>query len=209
MLGFVQRFTQQPRPDGGQPPRGREASGDAQEAQLIERVTRRDQRAFETLYRIYHPRLVRFMSLVTARSTIVEEAVNDTMLVVWNRAHTYNGTCKVSTWIFAIAYRTVCKALRWQDVPSDPVDFDDQPSSDAGPEGIGNAREVRAALSLALESLSHEHRNVVVLTYFHDLPYAEIAQIMDCPIDTVKTRMLHARRKLRVLLRRDELGDIT
>ena len=207
MLGLIQRFTHQPRHDGGQPPRGREIPGDAQEAQLIARVTLRDQRAFETLYRIYHPRLARFMSVVTPRSTIVEEALNDTMLVVWNRAHTFNGTCKVSTWIFAIAYRTVCKALRWQDVPPDPVDFDDQPGNDAGPEAIGNARELRAALARALEGLSHEHRNVVVLAYFHDLPYAEIAQIMDCPIDTVKTRMFHARRKLRVLLR-DELGDI-
>jgi RNA polymerase sigma-70 factor (ECF subfamily) len=148
------------------------------------------------------------MSLVTPRSTVVEEAINDTMLVVWNRAHTYNGQCKVSTWIFAIAYRTVCKALRWQDVPPDPVDFDEQPSHDAGPDDIGNAREVQAALAGAMEHLSHEHRNVLVLTYFHDLPYAEIARIMECPVDTVKTRMFHARRKLRVLLQ-DQLGDIT
>jgi RNA polymerase sigma factor (sigma-70 family) len=150
---------------------------------------------------------MRFMSLVTARSTIVEEALNDTMLVVWNRAHTFNGQCKVSTWIFAIAYRTVCKALRWQDMPADPVDMDERASDDLGPEGMSNAHEVQAALAHALDGLSHEHRNVVVLTYFHDLPYAEIAQIMNCPVDTVKTRMFHARRKLRVLLQ-DELGDM-
>jgi RNA polymerase sigma-70 factor (ECF subfamily) len=47
---------------------------------------------------------------------------------------------------------------------------------------------------------------VLVLTYFHDLPYAEIAQIMSCPIDTVKTRVFHARRRLRALLS-GELGD--
>jgi RNA polymerase sigma-70 factor (ECF subfamily) len=207
MLGFLQRLTRTPTPGGGDKPRVRETSGDAKEAELIRRVTQRDQRAFETLYRIYHPRLVRFMSLVTARSTIVEEALNDTMLVVWNRAHTFNGQCKVSTWIFAIAYRTVCKSLRWQDTPVDPVDMDERASDDAGPEGMNNAREMQAALARALDCLSHEHRNVVVLTYFHDLPYAEIAQIMDCPVDTVKTRMFHARRKLRVLLQ-DELGDM-
>ena len=58
----------------------------------------------------------------------------------------------------------------------------------------------------ALGNLSHEQRNVLVLTYFHDLPYAEIAQIMDCPVDTVKTRMFHGRRKLRALLS-GEPGD--
>lgn len=206
MLGFLQRLTRAPA--GGEArSRARDTSGDANEAALIQRVTQKDQRAFETLYRIYHPRLVRFMSLVTARSTIVEEAVNDTMLVVWNRAHTFNGQCKVSTWIFSIAYRTVCKALRWQDTPADPLDMDEHASDDPGPEGMSNAREMQAVLARALDSLSHEHRNVVVLTYFHDLPYAEIAQVMDCPVDTVKTRMFHARRKLRVLLQ-DELGDM-
>jgi RNA polymerase sigma-70 factor (ECF subfamily) len=85
--------------------------------------------------------------------------------------------------------------------------MDEHASDDVGPEGMSNAREMQAALARALDSLSHEHRNVVVLTYFHDLPYAEIAQIMDCPVDTVKTRMFHARRKLRVLLQ-DELGDM-
>jgi RNA polymerase sigma-70 factor (ECF subfamily) len=207
MLGFLQRLTRSPQTGGDEKPRVRDTSGNAKEAALIQRITEQDQRAFETLYRIYHPRLVRFMSLVTARSTIVEEAVNDTMLVVWNRAQTFNGQCKVSTWIFAIAYRTVCKALRWQDTPADPVDMDEHASDDVGPEGMSNAREMQAALARALDSLSHEHRNVVVLTYFHDLPYAEIAQIMDCPVDTVKTRMFHARRKLRVLLQ-DELGDM-
>jgi RNA polymerase sigma factor (sigma-70 family) len=207
MIGFIQRLTRQPRPDGAPAPAGR-ASADARERELIDRVIDRDQRAFETLYRIYQPRLVRFMSLVTPRATIVEEAVNDTMMVVWNRAHTYNGQCKVSTWVFAIAYRTVCKALRWQDAPVDPTDLDEQASEEAGPEAVNNAREVQAALARALDGLSHEHRNVVVLTYFHDLPYAEIAQIMDCPVDTVKTRMFHARRKLRVLLQ-DQQEDYT
>ena len=200
MIGFIRRFTQEGRAAGAR------ATGEARETQLLDRVMQRDQRAFETLYRIYHPRLVRFMSLVTTRGTLVDESVNDTMLAVWNRAHTFNGQSKVSTWIFAIAYRTVCKALRWPDVLPDAVDLDEHASDDAGPEEIGSAREVQAALARALESLSHEHRNVVVLTYFHDLPYAEIAQIMDCPVDTVKTRMFHARRKLKALLQ-DELGE--
>src|SRR6185295_13778163 len=100
---------------------------------LIERVVARDLRAFEALYRIYHPRLDRFLGLVTPRPTIVEEALNDTMLVVWRRAATYSGECKVSTWIFAIAYRTVLKALRTQDEPVDAGAADELASEDAAP----------------------------------------------------------------------------
>lgn len=178
---------------------------DEQDVELIERIVAGDVRAFETLYRTYHPRVTRFLSLLTARAPVVEEALNNTMLAVWRRAHTYNGQSKVSTWIFAIAYRTACKALRAQDVPvEDPVD--ETPSEAPGPERQSAARESQAALLRALAGLSHEQRHVIVLTYFHELPYADIAQIMDCPVDTVKTRMFHGRRRLRALLS-GEAGD--
>jgi RNA polymerase sigma factor (sigma-70 family) len=203
MLRFFANDTRQPSPTTAVPVPRRNT--DAQDAELIERITAGDVRAFETLYRAYHPRVTRFLSLLTPRTPIVEEALNDTMLAVWRRAHTYNGQSKVSTWIFAIAYRTACKALRAQDLPvEDPAD---EPASEAaGPERQSAARESQAALRRALAALTHEQRHVIVLTYFHELPYADIAQIMDCPVDTVKTRMFHGRRRLRALLT-GEAGD--
>src|SRR3954470_2716686 len=95
-------------------------SSDASDVALLEGVLAGDLRAFESLYRNYHPRLDRFLSLMTPRRTIVEEALNDTMLVVWERARTFNATSKVSTWIFAIAYRVALKALRTQDEAVEP-----------------------------------------------------------------------------------------
>lgn len=180
-------------------------AGDALDVALMTRVVARDLTAFETLYRIYDARLGRFLGLMIARGTIVEEVLNDTMLVVWNRAATYNHQSKVSTWIFAIAYRTALKALHRHDEPlADPAD---EPMADRpGPEQQRSEGETRAALMHALDMLSSEHRSALVLTYFHDLPYAEIAQIMSCPVDTVKTRVFHARRRLRALLS-GELGD--
>jgi RNA polymerase sigma-70 factor (ECF subfamily) len=180
-------------------------AGDALDVALMARVVARDLAAFETLYRIYDPRLARFLGLMIAHRTIVEEVLNDTMLVVWNRAATYNHESKVSTWIFAIAYRTALKALHRYDEPlADPVD---EPAAEQpGPEQRHADGQTRAALMRTLDMLSNEQRSVLVLTYFHDLPYAEIAQIMSCPVDTVKTRVFHARRRLRALLS-GELGD--
>src|SRR4029079_453288 len=175
-------------------------SADAHDQSLMASIVARDLRAFEALYRIYHPRLARFLGLVTPRPTIIEEALNDTMLVVWRRAATYSGECKVSTWIFAIAYRTVLKALRTQDEPVDAGAVDELASEDAGPEQEVIRQQTQATLASALETLSAEQRAVVVLTYFHDLAYAEIARIVDCPVDTVKTRMFHGRRRLRAAL---------
>jgi RNA polymerase sigma-70 factor (ECF subfamily) len=174
-------------------------AGDSLDLALIARVVARDLAAFETLYRIYDPRLARFLGLMIARRTTVEEVLNDTMLVVWNRAATYNYQSKVSTWIFAIAYRTALKALHRYDEPL--ADLVDEPAADQpGPEQRLSDDETRAALMRSLDMLSSEQRSVLVLTYFHDLQYAEIAQIMSCPVDTVKTRAFHARRRLRALL---------
>ena len=159
--------------------------------------------AFEQLYRAYHPRLTRFLERLTRRPGLVGELLNDTMLVVWNRAGTYNGRCQVSTWIFAIAYRTALKALRDQDEPVESDAGDEVSSEDPGPEQQLMADQIRAQLFRGLEALSAEQRSVLVLTYFHDLPYNEIARIVDCPVDTVKTRVFHGRRRLRALLQAD------
>ena len=191
--------------DRSRPPDARRPA-DAPEAALIARVAAGDLQAFEALYRAYHPRLSRFIGLMNPRRSVVEEVLNDTMLVVWKRSGTYNHQCKVSTWIFAIAYRTALKAMRQQDEPVAAASPDELPSDAIGPEQQHCARETRAALARALDGLSAEQRSVLVLTYFHDLPCAEIARIVDCPIDTVKTRMFHGRRRLRALLC-GELGD--
>lgn len=167
---------------------------------LVGRVAAGDLRAFEALYRTYHPRLDRFLGLMTARRAVVEEVLNDTMLVVWRRADTYNRQSKVSTWIFAIAYRTALKALRSQDDPVEAGAGEELSSEDPGPEQRLIADQSRSQLLRALDALSAEQRSVLVLTYFHDLPYGEIARIVDCPLDTVKTRVFHGRRRLRALL---------
>ena len=176
-------------------------SADASDVTLVERVAAGDSQAFEALYRSYHPRLDRFLGLMTSRRGVVEEALNDTMLVVWRSAAAYNRTSKVSTWIFAIAYRTTLKALRRQDDPVDDSVIDEMSSDEPGPEQQLSTAQTRAALLRALDGLSTEQRSVLVLAYFHDLPYAEIARIANCPVDTVKTRVFHGRRRLRALLR--------
>lgn len=181
-------------------------SGTLDETRLIEAINGRDLRAFEELYRLYHPRLTRFLGNMTRRPQIVEEVLNDTLLVVWDRPSSYNGACKLSTWIFAIAYRKALKALRRQDEPMEDPRAGERASDDAGPEQLIGQRQVQAALLRAMSQLSPDHRAVVDLTYFHDIGYREIAEIMDCPVDTVKTRMFHARRHLKKMLA-GELDD--
>src|ERR1700746_2882967 len=87
------------------------------EAVLLLRIAVGDREAFETLYRGYFPRLTRFLERVMRRPHTVEEVLNDTMLVVWRKAATFNAQSKVSTWIFSIAYRKALKAIKRFDEP--------------------------------------------------------------------------------------------
>ena len=182
------------------------ANGAAGEVELLAQVARGDRRAFERLYRAYLPRLTRFLQQVTRRPHAIEEVVNDTMLVVWRKAATYSTESKVSTWIFAIAYRRGLKLLKRFDEPV-AGDEEDTLATDEAPEGAVLQRQLREVLGAAMAQVSPEQRAVVELTYYHGCAYREIAEIMGCPVDTVKTRMFHARRRLRQLLegRREDL----
>ena len=171
-----------------------------EEMELLERVKTRDLRAFERLYRIYQPRLARFLINLVRCPNLVEEVLDDTMMAVWQTAGNFKGASKLSTWIFAIAYRKAIRARgRWPD-PVENVPFDTRVSPDAGPDEELYHQRLHNALVAAMDQLSADHRAVVDLTYFHGLGYREIAEIMDCPVDTVKTRMFHARRRLKKAL---------
>lgn len=171
-----------------------------EDLRLIEGVIRRDLKAFEDLYRTYHPRLTRFLMNILRRPQTVEEVLNDTLMVVWKRPEGFNGTSKVSTWIFGIAYRTALKARSRHDEPQEDLNANARVSKDLGPERRLGQRQVQVLLLEAMDRLSADHRAVVDLTYFHDVGYREIAEILDCPVGTVKTRMHHARRHLKEIL---------
>jgi len=183
------------------PPRAGAARAEGvEERELIERVRGRELAAFERLYRLYQPRLTRFLSNVVQRPQVLEEVVDDTMMVVWETAGNFRGASKLSTWIFSIAYRKALKArVRWPDpVEEDPRD--NRTSDEPGPDVQLEHDRLHDTLVAAMDSLSADHRAVVDLTYFHSMGYREIAEIMNCPVDTVKTRMFHARRRLREAL---------
>lgn len=170
------------------------------ETVLVGRVAAGDRRAFEALYRSYFPRLARFLQRMTRSVPLIEEIVNDTLLVVWQKAATFDGTSKVSTWVFAIAYRKACKALHALDEPVDAAD-DEGVADDAGrPDWRFEQQRLAHAVDAALAALPLAQRAAFQLTFYHDMGYAEIAEIMECPVNTVKTRLFHARRRLALLL---------
>jgi RNA polymerase sigma-70 factor (ECF subfamily) len=170
------------------------------DAALITRVAGRDQAAFESLYRAYCPKLRHFLLRVVRRPALIEDVLDETMLVVWRKARTYNHASKLSTWIFAIAYRQSLKALRRGDGLLEHDDADELHSQEREPDGECQRQQVSGQLQAAIAALSAEHRAVIELTYYQGYACREVAAIMQCPVDTVKTRMFYARRRLKALL---------
>jgi RNA polymerase sigma-70 factor (ECF subfamily) len=165
---------------------------------LLEKVAAGDREAFRELYLMYHRRLARFLARFTRRYDLIEEVINDTLFIVWNKAGEFRGDSRLSTWIMGIAYRRALKTLR---SPGNRL-FDAAPiENDAllAPDELG-ASETDEWLSLAMQQLPAEQRLTLELAYGQGYSCEEIGQIMDCPANTVKTRMFHARAKLRAIL---------
>jgi RNA polymerase sigma-70 factor (ECF subfamily) len=174
---------------------------DEENLKLLQRVAVKDKVAFEKLYTRFYPQLTRYLSRLMRRPEMVEEVVNDTLFVVWDKADQFQGRSKVSTWVTGISYLKGIKAL-------DRLRMQPEQQAEAltEAEDIEESRNLIDRLGLGewlasgLDQISVDQRSVIELTYFSGYSYQEIADIMDCPVNTVKTRMFHARRKLSKLL---------
>lgn len=176
-------------------------SEDEEDLKLLQRIAVKDKVAFERIYVKFYPRLTRYLSRMMRRPELVEEVVSDTLFVVWEKAGGFQGRSKVSTWITGISYLKGIKALdKLKTMPEQhAVDLQD---NDPIPENHDLIHKIGLEewLISGLDRISADQRSVVELTYFSGHSYQEIADIMQCPVNTVKTRMFHARRRLAKLL---------
>jgi RNA polymerase sigma-70 factor (ECF subfamily) len=180
---------QDPRPASGR-------TAEERECALLVRIAGHDSAAMKELYLLYHRRLARFLMRLTTRYDLAEEIINDTFWVVWQHAGDFRGASRVSTWILGIAYRRGLKTLRY----AGPPPADTQVEAEAAAEEPAQQEELTEWLDVALRRLPLEQRMVIELAYHVGHSCEEIASIMQCPVNTVKTRMFHARRKLKTLL---------
>ena len=167
---------------------------------LIERLQLGDLDAFEVFYKAYRPKLRGFILNIVPNEEAVDEVFDDVMMVVWNKIAEFEGRSKLSTWVFSIAYRRALKerAKRVEVEYTDDVAEPDVIEGEA--ERVVEASRAKARIKAALAKLPTDQGTVVRLAYFEGLNYRDIGAIMECPEDTVKTRMFHARRKLKAAL---------
>ena len=175
--------------------RQHQVRSDDRDRALVAGIAAQDRDAFSELYANYQPRLFKFVFRLIQTYDVAEELVNDVMLCVWRGADKYRGAAKVSTWIFGIAYRQTMRRVSKKSL-SLVDDFDPDQISGADGPNIEQEDWVRAAI----DSLPSLQRAAVILVFYAGLTYAEAATIAECPVNTIKTRMFHARRRLKYVL---------
>ena len=168
-----------------------------QDEDLLRDVARGDRRALDALYLGYHRRLARFLARIAPQYETIEEIINDTFLVVWQRAKEFRGASRVSTWIIGIAYRIALKSLRRNDGLVRAQRYDSLPEPWVEPM---KDTEMRDWVVRGLSHLPMEQRLALELAYNMGHSIEEIAEISESPVGTVKARMFHAREKLRQYL---------
>ena len=152
------------------------------------------------LYQRYYHHLFRFIYRITRRLDLVEEIINDVMLVVWQKAGMVETKSRASTWILGIAYKKSLKSLAYLKRASGDVSLDEiRHALREHDETMIRQLEVENLAVIALSALAPEQRAIMELAYYQEMHYSEIAAVIGCPENTVKTRMFHARKRLRLL----------
>lgn len=170
-------------------------------AMIVAIAARADRAAFSALFSHFAPRVKSYMLRLGAVSEAAEELAQETLMIVWRRAASYDpAKAAASTWIFTIARNLRIDRLRRERRPVLAEDPSTAPEPVAAPDAIALAAEQKSRIAAALAQLPPDQAEVIRLAFYSDKPHAEIAGELGLPLGTVKSRVRLAMARLRLLL---------
>ena len=174
---------------------------------LVQRTVAGDNKAFELLVLKYQRRIERLIGRMVRDVDLVQDIAQETFIRAYRALHQFRGEAQFYTWLYRIAVNTAKKAL--VDMKRDPTvseaalrrtDDEDEtyrpgnePTTDETPESVLAAHEIAAMVNTAMDALPAELRQALTLREIEGLSYEEIAEVMNCPIGTVRSRIFRAR----------------
>lgn len=185
------------------------------EQELLKRCQNGDMEAFETLIEVYQKRMINYCYRMLGNRSDAEDAAQEVFVKVFRFIDKFSGDASFSTWLYKVASNVCLDFLRKHKKPehqavslyqtnSDGEEFDLHiEDSTYSPYEQLKQTEAQRALALALDKLSAEHKNVIVLRDIHGLSYEEIGRIVGAAEGTVKSRINRARLQLQKLLEKD------
>jgi RNA polymerase sigma-70 factor (ECF subfamily) len=176
---------------------------DDNDQQLVQRVQKGDKSAFDLLVLKYQHRVLKLVGRFVSDAAEAQDVAQDAFLKAYRALPSFRGDSAFYTWLYRIAINTAKNALVSN--RRRPVDFDldlqDPEQYDRHarlkevdtPEGVLLTEEIRAVVERAMEQLPEDLRTAIVLREIEGLSYEEIAEAMDCPVGTVRSRIFRAR----------------
>lgn len=182
---------------------------------LVERARRGDTAAFEMLVVKYQRRIERLIARMVRDPHLVQDVAQETFIRAYRAMPQFRGESAFYTWLYRIAINTAKKALvelrRDPLIPEGNLMRDDdgdetsrvenELSDGETPDAVLASKEIAAAVNAAIEALSDELRQAITLREIEGLSYDEIAEVMNCPIGTVRSRIFRAREAIAARLR--------
>ncbi|MDP2820413.1 MAG: RNA polymerase sigma factor RpoE [Polaromonas sp.] len=187
-------------------PSSEPATASDSDALLVERTVAGDQKAFELLVIKYQRRIQRLIGRMVRDVDLVEDIAQETFIRAYRALAQFRGEAQFYTWLYRIAVNTAKKAL--MDLKRNPTvsensfksDDDDETSpleneltSSETPEAVLASKEIAQMVNAAMDALPEELRQAISLREIEGLSYEEIAEAMNCPIGTVRSRIFRAR----------------
>lgn len=181
---------------------------------LVERVQKGDKKAFDLLVRKYQQRVMNVLSRYVRDYAEVQDLAQETFIKAYRALASFRGDSAFYTWLYRIAINTAKNHIVAQgrrpptdDVEASEAEYYEGPSAlkdTSTPERIVLRDEIEKVVFDAIEALPEDLRTAITLRELEDMSYEEIAEAMDCPIGTVRSRIFRAReaidKKLKPLL---------
>ena len=185
------------------------------DAPLVERVKQGDVKAFEMLVVKYQRRIERLIGRMVRDVDLVPDIAQETFIRAYRALPQFRGESAFYTWLYRIAVNTAKKALgelkrdllvtesarASQDEDDETSAVENELTDGETPESLLASREVAAAVNEAVLALSEDLRQAITLREIEGLSYEEIAEMMNCPIGTVRSRIFRAREAIALRLR--------
>jgi len=182
--------------------------GSDQELDWVLQARRGDERAFAQLVDAYQMPVYNLAYRMLGSSAEAEDATQEAFLRVWDKLDTYDSSRKLSSWVLSVASHYCIDRLRRR--RGGQVSMEEimasrwLPADDPKPEDSALMRERDARVRALLQCLQPQYRIVIVLRYWHDLSYTEIAEVTGTTESAVKSRLHRAREAMAELLAADE-----
>jgi RNA polymerase sigma-70 factor (ECF subfamily) len=171
------------------------------DTELMQAVGQGDKQAMQVLFARHNVRIYRFALRFVNDEAMAEDLVSEVFLEVWRQAQKFEARCQVSTWLLAIARNKALSVLRrksTEEMDDDVAEFVEDTSDN--PEVVMQKRQRTEIMLACIKQLSPAHREIIDLVYYHEKTIEEVATIIGIPLNTVKTRMFYARKRIAELM---------